>query len=155
MWVICYYGLVNFSELDLGWILVNIVVLLFSLSIHEAAHAWAADQLGDPTGRDLGRVTLNPMAHVDPLGTIVFPLVGLIGGGYIFGWAKPVPVHLDRLKNPKKGSILVAAAGPATNIVAACGFLIVLKIFPFVATSCHNHVTRSEILPKNQAICLH
>lgn len=132
---ICYYGLVNLSELDPGWILINIVVLLFSLSIHEAAHAWAADLLGDPTGRDLGRVTLNPMAHVDPLGTILFPLVGLIGGGLIFGWAKPVPVHLDRLKNPKKGSILVAAAGPAMNIVAACGFLIVLKLVPMFLSS--------------------
>lgn len=135
MWVICYYGLVNFSELDFGWILINIVVLLFSLSIHEAAHAWAADQLGDPTGRDLGRVTLNPVAHVDPLGTVLFPLIGLIGGGLIFGWAKPVPVHPGRLENPKKGSLLVAAAGPASNVVAACGFLIVLKIFPMLLSS--------------------
>src|SRR5688572_25058553 len=96
-------------------IFVNIVqflVLLMSLSIHESAHAWSADALGDPTARYLGRVSLNPMVHADLLGTIIFPLVGLFSG-FMFGWAKPVPVNLSRLRNPKRDHMLVAAAGPA------------------------------------------
>jgi len=119
---------VNLSEIDPIYILINIGVLLFSLSIHESAHAWTADWLGDSTGRHLGRVTLNPLAHIDPIGSVVFPLLGLVGGGVIFGWAKPVPVNPSRLRNPKKDHILIAAAGPATNVVAALAFLICLKI---------------------------
>ena len=118
----------NLSEIDPIYILINIGVLLFSLSIHESAHAWTADWLGDSTGRHLGRVTLNPLAHIDPIGSVVFPLLGLVGGGVIFGWAKPVPVNPSRLRNPKKDHILIAAAGPATNVVAALAFLICLKI---------------------------
>lgn len=115
-------------ELDPGWVVVNIVVLLFSLSLHESAHAWTADYLGDPTGRALGRVTLNPLPHIDPLGTILFPLIGLISGIALFGWAKPVPVNPRHLRNPKIGQLWVAAAGPASNVAAAAGFLAALKV---------------------------
>lgn len=118
----------GFAGIDLGWLLINLVVLLFSLSIHESAHAWTADRLGDPTGRYLGRVTLNPVAHIDPVGTILFPLIGLITGGIIFGWAKPVPVNTHRLKNPKKDHVFIAGAGPASNLVAAVFFLIGVKL---------------------------
>lgn len=115
-------------------------VLLFSLSIHESAHAWTADWLGDGTGRYLGRVTLNPLAHLDPIGSVLFPLLGLIGGGVIFGWAKPVPVDPRRLRNPKQDHILIAAAGPATNVAAALAFLIGIKVM----TSLSPLVTRGD-----------
>lgn len=118
----------DFSQIDFSWVAISIVVLLFSLSIHESAHAWTADFFGDPTGRYLGRVTLNPIPHVDPIGTLVFPLVGLLMGGVVFGWAKPVPVNMARLRNPKMANIFISAAGPASNLLAAIGFLIGLKI---------------------------
>ncbi len=123
----------NFAGIDPIYVLVNIGVLLFSLSIHESAHAWTADWLGDATGRYLGRVTLNPLAHIDPIGSLLFPLLGLLGGGVIFGWAKPVPVDSRRLKNPRKDHILIAAAGPATNVVAALAFLICLKTMTLIS----------------------
>lgn len=119
---------VNLGGIDLSVLLMTVVVLLFSLSIHESAHAWTADWLGDPTGRTLGRVTLNPIAHIDPMGTVVFPLLGMLYGGVIFGWAKPVPVNTARLKNPRRDHLLIAAAGPASNIVAAVVFLVGVKM---------------------------
>lgn len=106
----------------------NVVVLLFSLSLHESAHAWAADHFGDSTARSLGRVSLNPIVHIDPIGSIVFPLLGLVMGGVIFGWAKPVPVNGARLRNPRVANMAIAAAGPGSNILAATGFLIGLKL---------------------------
>ena len=108
--------------------LITVVVLLFSLSIHESAHAWTADLLGDPTSRDLGRVTLNPLVHVDLIGTVLFPLLGLLLGGFIFGWAKPVSVNPQNLNNPRKDQLLIAAAGPLSNFVLAVFFLIGIKI---------------------------
>lgn len=119
---------VDFGGIDLGWVLVSLLVLLFSLSLHESAHAWMAERLGDPTGRMLGRVTLNPLPHIDPMGTLLFPVVGLIAGGFIFGWAKPVPVNTARLRDPRRHHIWVAAAGPLSNIVAAAGFLVGFRL---------------------------
>src|SRR3954451_17203551 len=92
------------------------VVLLFSLTVHEAAHAWTADRLGDPTARLLGRVSLNPLVHADPIGTILFPLIALITGAPLIGWAKPVPVSTGRLGHPRRDYVLVAAAGPLSNL---------------------------------------
>ena len=86
--------------------------LLFSLTVHETAHAWTADRLGDPTARLLGRVSLNPMVHADPIGTIIFPLVAMVSGAPLIGWAKPVPVNLRHLRHPRRDFMLVAAAGP-------------------------------------------
>ncbi len=117
----------DFGGIDPIFLLISIAVLLFSLSIHESAHAWTADWLGDSTGRDLGRVTLNPLAHIDPIGSLLFPLLGFLSGGVIFGWAKPVPVNTRHLKNPKKDHVLIAAAGPASNVTAALVFLVGLK----------------------------
>ncbi len=117
----------DFGGIDPIFLLISIAVLLFSLSIHESAHAWTADWLGDSTGRDLGRVTLNPLAHIDPIGSLLFPLLGFLSGGVIFGWAKPVPVNTRLLKNPKKDHVLIAAAGPASNVTAALVFLVGLK----------------------------
>jgi Zn-dependent protease len=98
--------------------LIQFLVLLLSLSIHECAHAWTADKLGDPTARFLGRVSLNPIVHSDLWGTIIFPLIGM-QYGFMFGWAKPVPVNVGRLRHPVRDHMLVAAAGPISNMILA------------------------------------
>lgn len=118
----------SLADIDLSWILIHLVVLLFSLSLHESAHAWVADRLGDPTARLLGRVTLNPIPHIDPVGTLLFPAIGLLSGFALFGWAKPVPVNTRALRHPQRDHILVSAAGPASNLLAAIGFLVGLKL---------------------------
>jgi len=106
-------------------------VLLFSLSLHEAAHAWMANRLGDPTARMLGRITLNPIKHIDPLGTVILPLIMLfVGPGFLFGWAKPTPVSPRNFKNVTRDDILTTVAGPASNLLTALGatvFLLVLS----------------------------
>ena len=94
-------------------------ILLASLSIHEAAHAWAADRLGDPTARLLGRLTLNPVAHIDPIGTLLLPAIAIFTRLPIIGWAKPVPVNLNQLRHPRRDFMYIAAAGPASNLVQA------------------------------------
>src|SRR5580700_6025345 len=100
------------------------LVLLFSLSVHEAAHAWTANRLGDPTARMLGRVTLNPIKHIDLIGTIIIPLFMLFMPGYgrfLIGWAKPTPVTPSNFKNVTRDDILTTIAGPCSNILAALG----------------------------------
>lgn len=95
------------------------LVLVFSLTVHEAAHAWTADKLGDPTARLLGRVSLNPIVHIDPIGTILLPLIAAVSGAPLLGWAKPVPVRTRGLKNVRRDFLLIAAAGPASNLLLA------------------------------------
>jgi len=95
------------------------LLLLLSLSVHEAAHAWTADRLGDPTARQLGRITLNPLAHIDWIGTVLFPLIAMLSGFPLFGWAKPVPVEWRNLKNPRRDFAVIAAAGPISNLLLA------------------------------------
>lgn len=107
------------ADLDFLQIGLSLTVLLLSLTVHEAAHAWAASQLGDPTARRLGRLTLNPIAHIDPIGTLVFPLLAATTGLPVIGWAKPVPVDFANLRSPRRDFALVAAAGPASNIALA------------------------------------
>jgi Zn-dependent protease len=94
-------------------------VLLISLTIHEAAHAWTADRLGDPTARRLGRVSLNPIVHIDPIGTLLLPLLAAISHLPLIGWAKPVPVNPRNLAHPRRDFVLVAAAGPISNLLQA------------------------------------
>ena len=120
-------------DIDFAQVFISFIVLLFSLTVHEMAHAWTADRLGDPTARLLGRVSLNPIVHADPIGTVLFPLIALVSGAPLIGWAKPVPVSSGRLGNPRRDFILVAAAGPASNLLmafAAAGVLSVLPISP-------------------------
>jgi Zn-dependent protease len=111
-------------------------VLLFSLSLHEAAHAWMASRLGDPTARMLGRVTLNPIKHIDPIGTIILPAIMLIvSPGFLFGWAKPTPVTPANFKNLTRDDILTTIAGPGSNILAALGATLVLLLLSRTSAS--------------------
>src|SRR5207245_9519826 len=109
---------------------IDLIVLLFSLTVHEMAHAWTADRLGDPTARLLGRVSLNPLVHADPIGTILFPLIARITGAPLIGWAKPVPVNIRYLRQPRRDYVLVAAAGPCSNLLLALAASIVLLALP-------------------------
>ncbi len=94
-------------------------MILFAITIHEAAHGWAAYKLGDPTAQIMGRITLNPVPHIDPIGTVLMPAILIIMGAPPFGWAKPVPVNPANLSNPKRDNMLISAAGPAANFLAA------------------------------------
>jgi Zn-dependent protease len=115
----------NFAQIFIGFL-----VLLFSLTVHESAHAWVAARLGDPTGRLMGRVSLNPAAHVDPVGTVLFPLLAMVTRLPLIGWAKPVPVDFRNLKNPRRDFMLIAAAGPAANLLLAIVAAIGMRLTP-------------------------
>jgi Zn-dependent protease len=101
--------------------------VVFAITLHEAAHGYVAKHFGDTTAYMLGRVTLNPLKHIDPMGTIVVPLVTSIAG-FVFGWAKPVPVNFENLRHPKRDMLWVAAAGPASNIVQALVWATIAKL---------------------------
>jgi Zn-dependent protease len=105
------------QSLDFTQLIPWFAILLVSLSVHEAAHAWTADRLGDPTARLLGRVTLNPLAHIDWIGTVLFPLIAIMTGFPVLGWAKPVPVNMYNLRAPRRDFAIVALAGPVSNIL--------------------------------------
>ncbi len=102
-------------------VLIYALPVVFAITLHEAAHGWVAQQLGDPTAALLGRVTLNPLPHIDPVGTILMPLLLYFGtgGAFLFGYAKPVPVRFDQLRRPKRDMVWVALAGPASNLLQA------------------------------------
>ena len=111
-------------------LLIPFGVILFSLAVHESAHAWAAARLGDRTAEDLGRISLNPARHVDPIGTLLLPIVAMLAGAPIIGWAKPVPVDARNLKHPRQDFLYIAAAGPASNIVLAAAASVVMSVAP-------------------------
>jgi Zn-dependent protease len=94
----------------------GIAIVLASLTVHEAAHAWTAEQLGDSTARRLGRVSLNPLVHIDPIGTVLLPLIAVLSNFPLIGWAKPVPVDMRQLAHPRRDFAVIAAAGPLSNI---------------------------------------
>ena len=102
--------------------------VLLAITLHEVAHGWAARYLGDPTAASLGRLSLNPIKHIDPVGTLLVPGILFVLGGFLFGWAKPVPVNVQRLNDPKRDMALVAAAGPAANFVMAFMWAIAIKV---------------------------
>ncbi|CAA7616994.1 site-2 protease family protein [Magnetospirillum sp. SS-4] len=105
--------------------------LIFAVTLHEAAHGYAALAMGDDTAQRMGRISLNPLRHVDPFGTVILPGLLLLLGGVMFGWAKPVPVNFARLRDPRLGMIVVAAAGPGMNIaLAVVSVLVAIHILP-------------------------
>jgi len=101
--------------------------VLFAVTLHEVAHGWAARALGDPTAQKQGRLSLNPLKHVDPIGTLLLPGVLLLLGGFIFGWAKPVPVDMRNFRSPRLDMALVALAGPLSNLAMALGWGLLFK----------------------------
>ncbi|TSA46206.1 site-2 protease family protein [bacterium] len=113
-------------------VIFEIIVLIFSAVIHEVSHGFMAEKLGDPTARLAGRLTLNPLKHLDPVGSVLLPLIlAMLPGGIIFGWAKPVPYNPYNLKNPEKGAALIAAAGPLSNLSMAVVFSVVFRLLGF------------------------
>jgi len=123
-------GLVQVSRGPLQPIEIALIVafLVISLGVHEAAHGWTALKCGDPTARDLGRITLNPFAHIDLFMTIILPAICMATAGFPFGGAKPVPVNFYNLRNPYRDMALVALAGPASNVILAGMFLVAQKV---------------------------
>ncbi len=126
----------NFSLIQKA--LIWVLPVLFAVTVHETAHGWVASQFGDNTAKRLGRLTLNPIKHIDMVGTIIIPLLCLSFGNVIFGWAKPVPINPSNFKNIKRDSAIVAAAGPASNLlmalfwgaIAKIGFLLLPQMGP-------------------------
>ena len=102
--------------------------VIFAITLHEAAHGYAAKHFGDTTAYMLGRISLNPLRHIDLFGTVLLPILTLAFGGILFGWAKPVPVNFSNLRQPKKDMLWVAAAGPGANLAMALGWAVLLKI---------------------------
>jgi len=121
--------------MDIRLILIQVFVILFAITVHEAAHAWTASKFGDPTAAALGRASLNPLVHIDPFGTIIFPLLLILlskGQGPVFGWAKPVPFNPYNLRQPRKGGLWISFAGPIANILTAAAAILLfhfLKLF--------------------------
>jgi Zn-dependent protease len=102
--------------------------LVFAIVLHEVAHGWVADKLGDHTARDMGRLTLNPISHIDLFGTVIMPVMLMVMNAPVFGYAKPVPINPYNFKDPKRGMALSSIAGPATNLLMALGFAFTLRI---------------------------
>ncbi len=113
----------------------QVIVLLFAICVHESAHAWMANRLGDPTAKMLGRISLNPLVHIDPFGTILMPLILIVLGFPPFGWAKPTPVDPRNFKNHVRDDILTAVAGPASNFLTAFVSVVVLAIIAHGSTT--------------------
>jgi Zn-dependent protease len=114
-------------------ILFKVIAFLFAISFHESAHAWMANRCGDPTARMLGRITLNPIKHIDPIGTVVLPLIAMVTGYPLLGWAKPTPVDPSNFKNQVADDILTSVVGPISNFIVASGAVIVLLAISFTS----------------------
>jgi Zn-dependent protease len=123
-----------------------IALLVISTSIHEAAHAWVALKCGDPTARDLGRLSLNPVVHIDLFMTILLPAITFLSTGFIFGGAKPVPVNYYNLRHPLRDMALVAIAGPLSNLILAAVFFFFYKVLVFELGVWESHRLGPEVL---------
>ncbi len=122
----------NLVMVSLFWLAITFVFLIVAITVHEFAHAFAADRLGDPTARSQGRLTLNPLSHIDPIGTVVLPLslTLLSGGAFSYGWGKATPFDPYNLQNPRKDSAIIAIAGPISNIILAIIGAIIIRLVP-------------------------
>lgn len=118
----------NLQHIDIVDLVFKAIAFLFAISIHESAHAWMANRCGDPTARMLGRISLNPIRHIDPFGTILLPAIGLIAGGAVFGWAKPTPVDPRNFRHPMRDDILTSVAGPISNFLIAAAAVAVMAV---------------------------
>lgn len=116
-------------------IIVSVVPMILAITVHETAHGYVARYFGDMTAHLAGRISLNPIRHIDPVGTILVPSITLLVGGIFFGWAKPVPVDFSKLNHPKKDMLWVALAGPASNLMMAFIWAIVIKFAPMLPSS--------------------
>jgi Zn-dependent protease len=132
----------NLSHVE---IVFQLISFLFAISVHESAHAWMANRCGDPTARMLGRITLNPIKHIDPVGTILLPVIAAYMHVPMLGWAKPTPVNPNNFKNPVADDILTSVAGPVSNFVVATGTLIVLGVVSLTSTMGHNLVVNVKM----------
>jgi Zn-dependent protease len=124
-------------------IALQLIAVFTAIVWHEVAHGYMALRLGDPTARSLGRLTLNPLAHIDPVGTIIVPLISLLLAGMAFGWAKPVPINPRNFRNPFRGMLFVALAGPGTNIALALGATLIGRLFITMVPGTFNIVSPS------------
>jgi Zn-dependent protease len=120
-------------SLDYVVILFQLIAFLFAISVHESAHAWTASRQGDPTARMLGRISLNPLRHIDPLGTVMLPLIAMLTHLPVIGWAKPTPVDPRNFKNPVRDDILTSVAGPVSNFIVATAATILLGAIALLA----------------------
>jgi Zn-dependent protease len=133
-------------------IFVFAVPVVLAITVHEAAHGWVASRLGDPTAALLGRVTFNPIKHVDPVGTVAVPLIiflmskSMVGVPFLFGWAKPVPIDARRLRNPRRDMAWVAAAGPGVNLLMAVAWGLVIQVVVWIAAG------QPELTPTTAAV---
>ncbi len=118
--------------MEIGTIVLAFIGLLLALTVHEASHAWAASRLGDPTAKLQGRLSLNPAVHIDPVGTVILPLVAFALNAPIIGWAKPVPVDMRYLQHPRRDFMWIALAGPASNVVLAILASLLLRALPLL-----------------------
>jgi len=116
-------------------IIIWAIPILFAITVHEVAHGWVADKLGDQTAKIMGRITLNPIKHIDPIGTVALPLILLFIGSFIFGWAKPVPVTWKNLRKPRRDMALVALAGPAANLIMMIIWSILAKLVILISAA--------------------
>jgi Zn-dependent protease len=123
-------------------IVFQIIALLFAISVHESAHAWMASRCGDPTARMLGRITLNPIKHIDPVGTIILPFILAISHLPMFGWAKPTPVDPRNFKNPVWDDIKTSVVGPISNFVVVAGAVLVMAVIAFTSSTGHTLVSQ-------------
>lgn len=125
----------------------QIVAFLFAISVHESAHAWMAARRGDPTAMMLGRVTLNPIRHIDPIGTVILPIIAVITGFPMIGWAKPTPVNPRNFKNAVADDIAVSVAGPVSNFLVVLFALLVLGIFGLIGRAASIGIRESILTP--------
>jgi len=138
--------------MDILSIVISLFVFLFAITIHETAHAWSALKLGDPTAYAAGRVSLNPLAHIDPIGTVILPIVLVIMHAPAFGWAKPVPVNPYNLRHPRRDNLWISLAGPAANLTAALSALIFIRILrtlaPGITTFLYGFIQLGQPFPR-------